>query len=379
MKYTFQDSTDLPVQRDFIKDLQDFIKLSRETIPIENAARLLNEKKKKIIVSAETRIKGIDEFEMGVTTAIQGLAINIESLGLTDVKDEISVTTASISSKKKTELYRQLEDNLKAADYEIDQLSSKMLSILSPFFEEGIYNSISTYSFLQEEERINGKQISSTENMEYWFELKFNNDKLKVKDLYEKFSLPVWVSGGLLHREDKVKKIDMSDHHIISMEYDGDEHLEAVLKDDNSEHVFKIVADENTFMILHNDQDITIDEKLAESLEEDEVLLLIKKMKLYFSVAVQSRTLIRVFIDGKDAIDNNRVFDCLKIIAATYGALIKDCLAKGYNKDEITIKIERPDETRTEKYISRAEVFKQLSDIGSEGFELASIMKVSDN
>ena len=379
MKYTFQDSTDLPVQRDFIKDLQDFIKLSRETIPIENAARLLNEKKKKIIVSAETRIKGIDEFEMGVTTAIQGLAINIESLGLTDVKDEISVATASISSKKKTELYRQLEDNLKAADYEIDQLSSKMLSILSPFFEEGIYNSISTYSFLQEEERINGKQISSTENMEYWFELKFNNDKLKVKDLYEKFSLPVWVSGGLLHREDKVKKIDMSDHHIISMEYDGDEHLEAVLKDDNSEHVFKIVADENTFMILHNDQDITIDEKLAESLEEDEVLLLIKKMKLYFSVAVQSRTLIRVFIDGKDAIDNNRVFDCLKIIAATYGALIKDCLAKGYNKDEITIKIERPDETRTEKYISRAEVFKQLSDIGSEGFELASIMKVSDN
>jgi hypothetical protein len=379
MKYTFQDSTDLPVQRDFIKDLQDFIKLSRETIPLENAARLLNEKKKKNIVSAETKIKGIDEFEMGVTTAIQGLAINIESLGLTDVKDDISVATASISSKKKTELYRQLEDNLKAADYEIDQLSSKMLSILSPFFEEGVYNSISTYSFLQEEERINGKQISSTENMEYWFELKFNNDKLKVKDLYEKFSLPVWVSGGLLRREDKVKKIDMSDHHIISMEYDGDEHLEAMLKDDNSEHVFKIVADENTFMILHNDQDITIDEKLAESLEEDEVLLLIKKMKLYFSVAVQSRTLIRVFIDGKDAIDNNRVFDCLKIIAATYGALIKDCLTKGYNKDEITIKIERPDETRTEKYISRAEVFKQLSDIGSEGFELASIMKVSDN
>ncbi|AFV22976.1 hypothetical protein Mpsy_0767 [Methanolobus psychrophilus R15] len=379
MKYTFQDSTDLPVQRDFIKDLQDFIKLSRETIPVENAARLLNEKKKKNTVSAETKIKGIDEFEIGVTTAIQGLAINIESLGLTDVKDEISVATASISSKKKTELYRQLEDNLKAADYEIEQLSSKMLSILSPFFEEGVYNSISTYSFLQEEERINGKQISSTENMEYWFELKFNNDKLKVKDLYEKFSLPVWVSGGLLHREDKVKKIDMSDHHIISMEYDGDEHLEAVLKDDNSEHVFKIVADENTFIILHNDQDITIDEKLAESLEEDEVLLLIKKMKLYFSVAVQSRTLIRVFIDGKDAIDNNRVFDCLKIIAATYGALIKDCLAKGYNKDEISIKIERPDETRTEKYISRAEVFKQLSEIGSEGFELASIMKVSDN
>jgi hypothetical protein len=379
MKYTFQDSTALPVQRDFIKDLQDFLKLSRETIPLENAARLLNEKKKENIVSVETKIKGLDEFEMGFTTAVQGLAINIESLGLADVKDEINLAMASISSKKKMELHKQLDENLKNADYEIGQLSSKILSILNPFFEEGVYNSTDTYSLLQQDEGISGKQISSAENMEYWFELKFNTDKLKVKDLYDKFSLPAWVSGGLLHREDKIKKIDLSDHYIVSMNYDGDEHLEAVLKDDNSEHVFKIVADENTFMIFHNDYDITIDEKLAESLEEDEVLLLIKKMKLYFSVAVQSRTLIRIFIDGKDAIENNMVFSCLKTIAAKYGALINECLAKGYNTEEITIKIERPDETRTEKYISRADVFKQLSDIGSEGFELAGIMNISDN
>jgi hypothetical protein len=59
--------------------------------------------------------------------------------------------------------------------------------------------------------------------------------------------------------------------------------------------------------------------------------------------------------------------------------LITECLNRGYNKEEIAIKIERPDETRTEKYISRADVFKQLSDIGSEGLELAGILKVSDN
>ena len=46
MKYTFQDSTELPVQRDFIKDLQDFIKLSKETIPLERSSRVFNETKK---------------------------------------------------------------------------------------------------------------------------------------------------------------------------------------------------------------------------------------------------------------------------------------------------------------------------------------------
>ncbi len=379
MKYTFQDSTELPVQRDFIKDLQDFIKLSQETIPIEKAARLLNEKKKKNTISTESQIKGIDEFETGIAAAVQNLATNIESLGITDMKDEISAAMVSVSSKKRIDLGKQLEENVKTADFELDQLNSKIISLLNPFFEESIYNSIDTYSFLQENEIISGKQICSAENMEYWFELKFNSKELKIDDIYKKLMLPVWVPGGLLHREDKVKKIDLSDHYIVSMEYDGDEHIEAVLKDDDSDHVFKIIADENTFMIFHNDHDITIDEVLAESLEEEEIQLLVKKMKQYFSVAVQSRVLTRVLIDGKDAIDGNMVFDCLKIIAADYGDLIKECIDKGYNKEEITIKIERPDETRTEKYISRAEVFKQLSDIGSEGLELAALMNVSDN
>lgn len=214
--------------------------------------------------------------------------------------------------------------------------------------------------------------------MEYWFELEFNKKRLKVEDLYKKFSLPIWVSGGLLHREDKVKKIDLSDHVIVSMEYDGDEHIEAVLKDDDSEHIFKIIADENTYMIFHNDHDITIDEILAESLEEEEIQELVKKMKQYFSVAVKSRVLTHVLIDGKDAITGNMVFDCLKIIAADYGALINECIDKGYNKEEVTIKIERPDDTRTEKYIAKAEMFGQLSDIGSEGLELAGIMNVTE-
>lgn len=379
MKYTFQDSTELPFQRDFIMDLQDFIKLCKEVIPLEKASRLLNDQKKRSTVLVENEGKALDEFETGITKAIQDLNEKIEGIDLSSVKDEAIASIVSISSRKKTELGKELEDSVKTIDFELDQLSTKILFLLNSFFEEGIYNSRNTYSFLQEEGQISGKQVSFAENMEYWFELKFNDEKLKVKDMFPKFLLPAWVSGGLLHREDKVKKIDLSDHHIVSMEYDGDEHLEAVFKDDNAEHVFKIVADKNTFMIFHNDHDITIDEKLAESLEKDEVLLFIQKMKLYFSVSVQSRVLIRVLIDGKDAIDNNIVFDCLKLIAAKYGALINECLTKGYNKKEITIKLEHPDETRTEKYISKVEVFKQLSDIGSEGFELARIMNVSDN
>ena len=48
MKYTFQDSTDFPVQKDLIQDLQDFIAISQEVIPLEKSAiRIKTENKEK--------------------------------------------------------------------------------------------------------------------------------------------------------------------------------------------------------------------------------------------------------------------------------------------------------------------------------------------
>ncbi len=378
MKYTFQDSTDLPVQKDFIKDLQHFIKISIEAIPLENAARLLNDKKKNKTIAVDNKKKALEEFENRFNNMIGNISSDIGSLGLEDVKDEMIIAMKSISSKKYAEMDKELAEHIKAADYEIEQLNSKIISILDSFFEESIYDSKHSYSFMQQEEYISGKQISSCKNMDYWFELDFKTNKLKVKDLYPKFSLPMWVSGGILHREDKVKRMDISNYIIASMEYSG-KNLEAVIMDDGPDRSFRIFADENTFMIFHNEHDITVDEELSKAILDDEVLILLKKMKQYFSVAIQSRKLTYVFIDGKNAIEENLVFNCLKLIASKYGELINECIEKGYNSNEITIKIEQPDGTRTEKYIVKEEMLKQLSAIGSEGMELAALMHIPES
>ncbi|KXS42041.1 MAG: hypothetical protein AWU59_1830 [Methanolobus sp. T82-4] len=379
MKYTFQDSTELPYQRDFINDLHEFIKISKELILLEAEAKDINETSKKNTVLLERQFQEIDELEKSLNVFLMDVSSSNESLSPTGIVDEIISSIGSIASKKKMELEKQHEEYLKTAAYRIGELNSKMLSIMNPFFEDSIYGSRNTYSMSQDNQKLNGKQISFAGQMEYWFELEFNNNELKVDDLYKDFSLPVWTSGGLLHREDKVKDMDLSDYLITSIEYNGDEHLEAVLRDGKSEHIFKIVADDNTFIIFYNDQDVTTDEDLVKSIDEEAVKALIRNMEQYFSVAVQSRVLTHVFIDGKDAISENLVIDCLKLIAANYGILVDECIAKGYNKDEITIKIERPDDTRTEKYISKADAFKQLSEIGSEGLELAGLLNVSGN
>ncbi|MEZ5335510.1 MAG: hypothetical protein R2741_09840 [Methanolobus sp.] len=88
--------------------------------------------------------------------------------------------------------------------------------------------------------------------------------------------------------------MDLSDHYITSMEYDGDEKLEALLKDDDSEYVFRIVSDHSSLEIFHNENDIMTDNELVKALEKENVSLFILKMQQYFSVAVQSRKLSKV-------------------------------------------------------------------------------------
>jgi hypothetical protein len=91
---------------------------------------------------------------------------------------------------------------------------------------------------------------------------------------------------------------------------------------------------------------------------------------------IKHQKLTHILLDGEDAVRNNEVFDCLKLIAEQYGDIVKESLEKGYVKNEITIKIEASDGTRTEKYITKEEAFDQLAELGSEGLELASILGV---
>ena len=103
-----------------------------------------------------------------------------------------------------------------------------------------------------------------------------------------------------------------------------------------------------------------------------------EKIKDFVTDSVVFRKLRLILIDGKNAVEENVIFDCLKIIAGIYGKLAKECIERGYTEGEITIKIEEPGSIRTEKYISKSEASSELSSIGPEGNELARILRVSE-
>jgi hypothetical protein len=189
--------------------------------------------------------------------------------------------------------------------------------------------------------------------------------------------LPIWSKSGILSREEKVRKLDISDFYIRNIQYEKNS-LETILEDRDAENRFIISSDEKAFLIMHRDYEITRDKELAAALSRDSVSAFITKLKGFFTEFVGSKRLINITLDGKNVIEENRVFDCLKLIASIYGKLVTECLEKGYTEGEITIKIEEPGGTRTEKYLEKSEISKDLSTIGKEGEELATLLRVTE-
>ncbi|HWR25528.1 MAG TPA: hypothetical protein VN278_04750 [Methanosarcina sp.] len=372
MRYTFQDSTDFPVQRDFIQDLQNFIAISKEVIPLEKSATEIKKANIKQREFFERRLQEIDCFEKDIRDYIESRTFGIKAADILEIKRSTLETLSGAAFAKREEKLEELDKQNKLDSMEVQQLETRILSTLSPFFEEGIYGAKNAYYAFIDDKILKGRQISFVDRLQYEFELIFIQNTLKVKD-FQDLALPIRLKNKAPSKEEKVENIDVSEFYITSIEYNG-EILRAALEDKNAENRFMISADEKNFLIIHMDYEITGDEELAALINRESVNTFIKKLKEIFTEAVGSKILKKIVLDGKNAIEENKIFDCLKVIASIYGKLVTVCIEKRYTEGEIAIKAEGSEGIKTEKYLGKSDVLKDLSALGDEGAELAAIL-----
>lgn len=376
MKYTYQDSTELPVQRDFIEDLQYFIEVASQAIPLENSAIEVKDRDEDGILQVEDKLNKINKFEKEVINSIKSTEMEEDIKEVLEIKKAAIDACASTAEKEKEKFETELKQLKAVADKNIGQFESKMLTMINKLFANGVYGAHKRYSAAMNGGKLTGTLKASLAEMEYRSNLTFDNNVLIVRDIVSKLSIPTWTKAGILHRENKVKMVNVSDFIINSINYDGDRHLETSFADRKAERSFRIVSDGETYKVYQADQEITADSTLSKSINIPEIASMVEGVKKYVQTRISSQKLMQVLIDGMNAIKRNEIFDCLKIIAEQYGDIVRECIEKGYVENEITIKIEEEDGTRTEKYASKEEIFKKLSELGSEGLELAGILGI---
>ncbi|WP_319508634.1 hypothetical protein [uncultured Methanolobus sp.] len=376
MKYTFQDSTELPLQRDFIQDLSNFIEMAKKVLPLENSAIELSEEESTEIASLEARIKEIDSFSKDIQQYVDKRAKGAEDKEILECRNAVIDTCIETGNRGLKELNQKLEQIKRQSESGIYKIEMDLLNNLNPLFESGIYGANKAYSVSMTEGALKGMLKASFSGMEYTCDLTYAHEILTIREVYGELSLPTWTKAGIFSKENKVKMIDVSDYTITSMNYDGNKHVDVSFENKKGDQKFKIISDNDTYQIYHGEFDVTSDETLLKSAPVNNVGSLVDDLKKYMEMFIKYQKLTQILLDGKDAVRNNEVFDCLKLIAEQYGDIVKESLDKGYVKNEITIKIEATDGTRTEKYITKEEAFDQLAELGSEGLELASILGV---
>ena len=82
MKYIYQDSTELPVQRDFIEDLKTFLDITSRVIPLENSIIEIKCEHKKALHELKNRINGMNKFEEKLGLLLKRL---VNEVGIDDV------------------------------------------------------------------------------------------------------------------------------------------------------------------------------------------------------------------------------------------------------------------------------------------------------
>lgn len=376
MKYIYQDSTELPVQRDFIEDLKTFLNITSRVIPLENSIIEIKCKHKEALHELKSRIKGMNNFEEKLGILLRKLVNEV------DIEDVIPCTNAILQTcsenlgKRREILEAECVKIETWTPSEFKKIEEEILEVLSRFLISGVYGAEKRFELFSSTNGISGEMEGRVLGMQYHYRLGFAGETLTVEKLLGNLSLPGWIRAGILRKEEKIKMQDLSEFLVTFLEYDTKKNLRIALENKKANRKFRIEGGEHRYFVYEDDKEITADKELGVFIDIESLARISEKVQAYFRANICTYTLSKILLDEEDAVSTNQIFDCLKVIAEQYGVIVQECLAKGHNKEEITIKIEEADGTRTEKYITKAEIYAQLAEVGSEGIEIAGILGV---
>ncbi|MCQ1536580.1 chromosome segregation ATPase [Methanosarcina sp. KYL-1] len=376
MKYIYQDSTELPIQRDFIEDLKVFIEITARVIPLENSIIELKCKNKEAILALNNKIKSLNVFEEKFNYMVKKLADEVNTEEVRPCVDAVLSKCSENIGQKRELLESESKKIGSGAAQEYQRIEEKILDILTLFLISGVYGAEKNFELSANGNGISGEMEGSVSGLQYVYKLVFAEESLTVEKLIGSLSLPGRTRTGLIRKEEKIKMLDISDFLVSSVEYDSQKNIRITLENKKANRKFRIEGGELKYFVYEDDKEITADKELGSLVDMGSLAKIPEKVQAYLKTNIRSYFLSKILLDEEDAVSNNQIFDCLKVIAEQYGAIVQECLTKGHNKEEITIKMEEADGTRTEKYITKAEIYTQLAEVGGEGVEIAGILGV---
>ncbi|MDF1557574.1 MAG: hypothetical protein P1P80_05270 [ANME-2 cluster archaeon] len=381
MTFVFQDSTEMPYKKNFIADLNNFLDLLEKTLPIENRIVELKSQIQEKEGKYKTETMMLDNFLTGLNSSLDQLSHQYTIESTAKCRDQLKESGAACVEKHKEQLKITLDDINRSSKDDILLMSNELRKELEPFLWSGVYNVNMIRLIADRADTLTGSITMNLSGLSYTYETTYADFPLQVKKFMDEISIPVWSRGGLIHKEDRIKHLDISDY-VIKRIYTGEDFQMDLSNKKGTKKVKLVVpAEIRNASLMYIDEevtDITSNEELAPKVDINKLDELRQKVMEYIGddANIATRTLVNIEIDEKDAIENNELFECTKIIASQYGEIINDIFNHGITKKEIVIKERMEDGSRNEIFVRVEEISNRLSALGGDGLEIKGLLNL---
>ncbi len=394
MKYLFGDSTEFPMQRDFLGLLDDFIETGVKAVTLENNVldlkeTIINRRKFKNSVLDE-----MDNFLITVENAISGaVAGSKEQEALLPysqkskdfLKKFIEESKAKFSDERSAEI-AQLEEKIAGTNEE----NRKTLE--SFFMGDPIPIINKKYTIKSGEKGYSAKVLVDYEsNISCIFEIAssavpFWKGHVKAHDFARGIEIPARMKKPFLKKEFLPDIISIDEYYLSDLTLSGKE-LEIVFKKklENASERFRlkmIFADEFEVTVYHADEN-SVEKNIQEVAELKNSLSVLRLRELGEKIVEQAnnlyparRRLECIYLDGRDVLEENLVFELMQKVAEIFAPCVAEIKKHSPSGEELSLKAEDETGKRSEIYLRKSTVIEKLKEIKEKGDRLSQILEI---
>jgi formate dehydrogenase maturation protein FdhE len=394
MKYLFGDTTDFPPQRDFLKLLDNFTDTSVKSLIIEDN---ILELKAKIIDKRRLKNSILDEMDIYLLTlenAIsEAVAKSKEQKNIIKYADQSKEFLKKLIDDGKNKLSDEILQEIDGLEKKVDEADEENRKTLESFFIQDPVHIINKKFTLKADEEgyFTKVQVTCEGKIICIFEIapsdiSFWERHVKASDFVKGMEIPARMKKPFLKKEEVPDIIRIDDYYLSDLVVLGKE-MEVIFKK-------KLEKDAERFrMNMNFNDEFEVEVFHAKENEVEKNIQAVPELKVALNTSrlrelgekILERTNIlypkknrleSIHLDGKDAIEENIVFELMQSVAELFAPIITDIKKHSPFGEELSLKSEDEMGERSEIYLKKAQVKDKLDSIKDKGQKIYDILGI---
>lgn len=393
MKYLYGDSTEFPLQKDFLGLLDNFIDTSVKAITLENTVFSLKEDIKDRRRLKNSVLDEMDSFLATVENAIAGaVARSKEQETILKYaeksKEFLKKFIEEGKAKFSDEIFQEIEEFEKKVD-EADEENRKTLEFF--FISDPISIINKKYTLKATVEGYSAKvQIDCDGEISSVFEIAsseipFWDGHVKAYDFVRGVEIPARMKRPFLKKEEVPDIVSIDDYFLSDLVLSGKE-LEVVLRKrlDTAAERFRLKMNFIEFSVeVYHAEENEVEKNIQAVPELKSALNIFRLRELGEKIVEQTDALYpkkhrleSIYLSGKDVLEENLVFELMRKVAELFAPTVEEIKKRSPSAEELSLKVEDENGVRSEIYLKKSQVKEKLTAIKEKGDRLLEILGV---